>query len=169
MVTPVARFASGHRKIHKQDLRNLDIKSRKLARAIVGPPGGSYWSAPWHDIPHEWNAGVKLWSRRCLEQLWKLASYMADLPGNLWLKRAPAWTAGRRTKIGRPTNTWDAQIHNVLPMAEILENGGQPQKANRFFADTHGIDAEVMRGEIIFFFLTPFISRWLKFCCFPAP
>ena len=119
MVTPVACFASGHRKIYKQDLRKLDVKFRKLVRAIVGPPGGLDWSAPWHHILHEWNAralecaeqaGVKLWSRRCLEQHWKLANYIANLPDNRWLKRALAWTAGRRRRIGRPTNTWDAQI-----------------------------------------------------------
>ena len=118
-VTPVACFASGHRKIYKQDLRKLDVKFRKLVRTIVGPPGGLDWSAPWHHILHEWNArvlecaeqaGVKLWSRRCLEQHWKLASYIANLSDNRWLKRALAWTAGRRTRIGRPTNRWDAQI-----------------------------------------------------------
>ena len=119
MVTPVACFASGHRKIYKQDLRKLDVKFRKLVRTIVGPPGGLDWSAPWHHILHEWNArvlecaeqaGVKLWSRRCLEQHCKLASYIANLSDNRWLKRPLAWTAGRRTRIGRPTNTWDAQL-----------------------------------------------------------
>ena len=119
MVTPVACFASGHRKIYKQDLRKLDVKFRKLVRTIVGPPGGLDWSAPWHHILYEWNAralecaeqaGVKLWSRRCLEQHWQLANYIANLPDNRWLKRALAWTAGRRRRIGRPTNTWDAQI-----------------------------------------------------------
>ena len=73
MVTPVACFASGHRKIYKQDLRKLDVKFRKLVRTIVGAPGGLAWSAPWHHMLHEWNArvlecaeqaGVKLWSRR---------------------------------------------------------------------------------------------------------
>ena len=119
MVTPVACFASGHRRIYKQDLRKLDVKFRKLVRAIVGPPGGSDWSAPWRHILDEWNArvlecaeqaGFKLWSRRCLEQHWKLASYIANLSHNRWLKRALAWTAGRLTRIGRPTITWDAQI-----------------------------------------------------------
>ena len=96
----------------------LDIKFRKLLRTIVGPPGGLDWSAPWHEILHEWNARVlecaeqarvKLWSRRCLEQYWKLANYLANLPDNRWLKRALAWTTGR-AKIGRPRNTWDSQI-----------------------------------------------------------
>ena len=64
MVTPVACFASGHRKIYKQDLRKLDVKFRKLARAIVGPVGGLDWFAPWHHILDEWNARVL----ECAEQ-----------------------------------------------------------------------------------------------------
>ena len=55
MVTPLPCFATGHRKIYKQDLRKLDIKFRKLVRGIVGPPGGLAWSAPWRDILHKWN------------------------------------------------------------------------------------------------------------------
>ena len=39
-IKPVACFASGHRKTYKQDLCKLDIKFRKLVRAIVGRPGG---------------------------------------------------------------------------------------------------------------------------------
>ena len=34
----------------KQDLRNLDIKFRKLVRTIVGPPCGLNWFAPWHKM-----------------------------------------------------------------------------------------------------------------------
>ena len=39
MVTPVACFAGGHRKIYKQDLPKFDIKFRKV-RMIVGLPHG---------------------------------------------------------------------------------------------------------------------------------
>ena len=75
-VTPVACFGSGHRKIYKQDLRKLDVKFRKLACAIVGPPGGLDWSAPWHHIFHEWNA-------RALNFLNKLVSnYGPEDAGN---------------------------------------------------------------------------------------
>ena len=79
-------------------------------------------SAPWHDILQEWNArvweewnarvwecaeqdGVKLWSRRCLEQRWILANYIANLSDSGWLNPAQVWTSGCRTGIGRPTNT----------------------------------------------------------------
>ena len=102
MVTAVACFAGGHRKIYTTRSRKLDIKFRKLVRTIRGPPGGLDGSAPWHDILHGWNArvlecveqaGVKLWSQRCLEQYWKLATYIPNLPDNRCLKRALAWTA----------------------------------------------------------------------------
>ena len=78
MVKPVACFASGDREIYQQDLCKLDIKFRKLVHAIVGLPGGLDWSAPWHDILHEWNAcvvdcaewaGVNLWSRNVCHEI----------------------------------------------------------------------------------------------------
>ena len=92
MVTPVACLAGGHRKIYKQDLREIlnEWNARVFERAK--------------------QAGIKLWSRRCLEQYWILANYIANGPDKRWLKRALAWTTGR-AKIGRPTNTWDSQIH----------------------------------------------------------
>ena len=120
LVTPVACFASGHRKINTQDLRKLDVKFRKLVRAIVGRPGGLDWSAPWHHILHEWNArvlecaeqaGVKLWPRRCLEQHWKLANYIANLSDKCWVKRALACQ----------------QTHGMRKYGKIWENGGPPQ------------------------------------------
>ena len=39
-------------------------------------------------------AGVKFWPGRCQEQYEKLATYIANLPDNRWLKRAMAWTTG---------------------------------------------------------------------------
>ena len=38
VVTPVACFAAGHRKIFKQELAALDVAHRKLLRRVVGPP-----------------------------------------------------------------------------------------------------------------------------------
>ena len=81
VVTPVACFAAGHRKIFKQELAALDVAHRKLLRRMVGPPAGMDWSRPWHEILHDWNvrvsifvgqAGFKPWSHTCLEQHWKL-------------------------------------------------------------------------------------------------
>ena len=140
MDAPVACFGSGHRKICKQVLRKLDIKFGKPAGAIEGFPGGVDWFALWHDIFHEWNArvlecaeqaGVKWWSRRCLEQQWNLANYIANLPHNNWVKRALAWTAGRRTKMGTPADTRDTQI-NMYCRWQIYENGGQPECRHTF-------------------------------------
>ena len=150
MATLVACFAGGQRKIYKQDLRKirkLDIKFRKLVRAIVGPPGGLAWSAPWHDILHGWNArvlecveqaGVKLWSQRCLEQHWKLAAYIANLPDNRWLKRALAWKGRTRDKDWKTNKHMGCANANVLPM----ENFGRMESdsnAGRCLADTYGL------------------------------
>ena len=138
MVTPVACFASGHRKIYNQDLRKLDVKFRKVVRAIVGAPGGLDRSAPWHHILQEWNvrslecaeqAGVKLWCRRCLEQHWKLASYIANLSDNRWWRKKKYACVDCRT----PEKDWKTNKHigcantKVLPMAKFGENGGPPQ------------------------------------------
>ena len=53
VVTPVACFAAGHRKIFKQELAALDVAHRKLLRRVVGPPAGMDWSRPWHEILHD--------------------------------------------------------------------------------------------------------------------
>ena len=44
VVTPVACFAAGYRKIFKQELAALDLAHRKLLRRVVGPPAGMDWS-----------------------------------------------------------------------------------------------------------------------------
>ena len=126
-------------------------------------PGGLDWSAPWHDILHKWNArvlecaqqaGVKLWSRRCLEPHWKLANNIANLSDNRWLKRALEWTARPRTRIGRPTNTWDAQIQMYCRWKNLGKWWATAmQTANRSLAGTYGLlyrisGAEVVRVEI---------------------
>ena len=38
--------------------RTNKVESRAKSRAIVGRPGGLDWSAPRHEILHEWNARV---------------------------------------------------------------------------------------------------------------
>ena len=75
VVTPVACFAAGHRKIFKQELAAPDVAHRKLLRRVVGLPAGMDWSRPWHEILHDWNvrvsifvgqAGLKPLSHTCL-------------------------------------------------------------------------------------------------------
>ena len=100
VVTPVACFAAGHRKIFKQELAALDVAHRKLLRRVVGPPAGMDWSRPWHEILHDSNvrvsifvgqAGLKPWSHTCLEQHWKLGQYAVNLPCDRWLPRLLHW------------------------------------------------------------------------------
>ena len=38
IITPVACFAAGHRKIYKTDLDTMDVNFRRLLRSVVGPP-----------------------------------------------------------------------------------------------------------------------------------
>ena len=45
------------------------------------------------------NFVYKLWSRRCLEQHWKLASYIANLSDNRWLKREMPGTTLEISKL----------------------------------------------------------------------
>lgn len=52
LVTPVACFAAGQRKVHKQELQKIGVAFRRLARSIVGPPAVTDWTQPWHDILH---------------------------------------------------------------------------------------------------------------------
>ena len=58
IVTPVACFAAGHRKIYKTDLETIDVHFPRLLRSVVGPPSQTNWLNPWHEILHDWNAPV---------------------------------------------------------------------------------------------------------------
>ena len=46
IVTPVACFAAGHRKIYKADLETMDVHFRRLLRSVVGPPSQTNWLYP---------------------------------------------------------------------------------------------------------------------------
>ena len=85
VISPVAVSAAGHRTLYKTDLRNFDVLFRKLIRSVVGLPAGMDWTRPWHEILHDWNGrvnefaalhGIKLWSKRCVQQHWNLAHYI---------------------------------------------------------------------------------------------
>ena len=84
MVTPGACFATGNRKIFKQELAALDVAHRKLLRRVVGPPAGMDRSRPGTksctsgtcEFQFLWaRRGLKLWSHTCLEQHWKFGHY----------------------------------------------------------------------------------------------
>ena len=121
IVTSVACFASGHRTVYKGDLRKMDVHFRRLMRQVVGPPGGLDWSRPWHETLHAWHqrvegivtdAGIRTWSRECLRQHWKLASYSVSIPTHRWLPRVMRWSPRGRHPAGRPHFTWDQQLVN---------------------------------------------------------
>ena len=120
IVSSTACFAAEHRPLYRKYLQKYDVHFRKFIRQIVGPPPGTNWSAQWHGILHEWNlrvdhwtraSGISSWSRRCMIQYWKFASYIANLPAERWVRRALAWnplptyrSRGRRqTHLGYKT------------------------------------------------------------------
>ena len=52
MVTSVACFAAGHRKVYVGELRKLDVHCRRLLRRMVGAPPDAKWNGPWHEVLH---------------------------------------------------------------------------------------------------------------------
>ena len=110
-----------------------------------------------------WPSWRQIMVRRCLEQHRQLANYIFNLLDNRSLKRAQAWTAGRRTRIGRPTHTHMGCANiNWLPMAKFWRMEGN-SNANRFLADTYGFLYWIFRRR------SNESLNWIKFCCFPAP
>ena len=112
VLTPVACFAAGHRKILKQELAALDVAHRKLLRRVVGPPAGMDWSRPWHEILHDWNvrvsifvgqAGLKPWH-------WKLGHYAVNLPCDRWLPRLLHYKPIGQRRVNRPRKQWDEML-----------------------------------------------------------
>jgi len=119
VVTPVACFAAGHRTLYKDDLQNMDVNFRKLARKVVGFPNGVDWSRPWHEILHLWHSklsdsmtanSVQCWSQRALKQYWNMAGYAACLPDHRWLRRVLAWSPSGHRSQGRPRHTWESTL-----------------------------------------------------------
>ena len=70
VVTRVACFGAGHRKISQPHLRKFDSEWRRLLRSIVGPPSGLDWSMPWHEVRHSWNQHVQQMIRNLQLQSW---------------------------------------------------------------------------------------------------
>ena len=158
--------------------RKLDIKFRKPVRTIVGPLGSFNWSAPWHDILHEWNARVL----ECAEMWWnvltKLASnYGPEMPGTTSATsklhfqpfRQPLVETCPSVDCRTQDEDWKTNTHThgmrkykLTADGKILENGGQQQCKQIF-------------GWHIWISLLNFRRRsneslnWIKFCCFPAP
>jgi len=113
VVSPVACYAACQRNIYQDDLHQLDIVFRRLARQVVGPPGGLDWSQPWHDLLHSWHerlatltsdCDVETWSAKSLRQHWRFAAYLATLPSNRWAHRVLRWMPDGSRTHGRPRN-----------------------------------------------------------------
>ena len=92
---------------------------RRLARQVVGPPGGLDWNVPWHEILHLWHerlhefvvhGKMMFWSRSALKRYWEFAAYMMGLPCDRWLRRVLEWDPEGTRSVGRPRNSWDDLI-----------------------------------------------------------
>ena len=125
IVTHVACFAAGHRKIYKTDLETMDVHFRRSLRSVLGPPSQTNWLNPWHDILHDWNARVARyvqelaflnWSQRSLQQYWHLCSYIAGLPDVRWVSRTVAWRPRNIRKRGGTIPDVAFRRGNLLPL-----------------------------------------------------
>jgi len=129
VVTPAALFAGIHRTMYKSDLNALDVAFRRLARKVVGPPGGLDWSRPWHETLHSWHerlyskmehANLQHWSSKLLRQYWRFAAYLVGLPGDRWLYRVFKWSPQGVRSHGRPHNAWDDLLVAFWRIMETL-------------------------------------------------
>ncbi len=125
LVSSVACFAGCHRTHKHSHSQVLASSFRKLIRQVVGAPPALDWSRPWHEIPHDWNmraldhvsrAKIQCWSIICLRSYWRMASWIACLPADRWVRRALAWQPFASGRTGRPRNLWDSLLVGFLPI-----------------------------------------------------
>ena len=97
----------------------MDVEFRRLLRHLVWAPGGVDWSLPWHDILHSWNErvrhccerfGMETLSTQYLRLCWRLASYIALLPSDRWVKHVLQWDLHSRAKSSRAKILWDDML-----------------------------------------------------------
>ena len=55
--------AAEHRPLYGKYLKKYHVQFCKLIRRSLGPPPGTDWSVPSHDILHDWNRRIGHWSR----------------------------------------------------------------------------------------------------------
>ena len=77
MINSQVFFATGHRKIYTNALRNFDVHCRKLFGRVLGPRADIDWNQPWHTILHAWHTrndqqleyhGFKIWSAKSFSE-----------------------------------------------------------------------------------------------------
>ena len=119
VVTPVVCFGAGPKAIHGVDLWKLDVHFRKLVGTMVGPAPQTNWDSPWHITLHAWNdrvnyfvqqSGIPTWTTSCLQQHWRFARYIANLPANRWVQRVLHWTPMGHATVGRPRIVWESKL-----------------------------------------------------------
>ena len=120
MITSVVRFQLGP----TNDLRKLDVHCRKLLRRAVGPPADIDWNQPWHTIRHVWHRridqqleyhGVKMWSRKYLDEYCKFANYVTLLDDNRWRKTIFVALCSNLPPTSMPSTNNDEHHQTTLP------------------------------------------------------
>lgn len=128
VVTTVVCFGTGPQAVHMSDFAKLNVHFRKVARTVVGPPVGVDWAQPLHQIFHLWNervvafmiqSGIRPWGEVALQQQWKFAMYIANLPGNSWAKRILNWNPPRKGTVGRPRFTWHSKLEDFCRCKQL--------------------------------------------------
>ena len=86
---------------------------------IVGPAPQTNWDSPWHITLHAWNdrvnyfvqqSGIPTWTTSCVQQHWRFARYIANLPANRWDQRVLHWTPMDHATVGRPRIVWESKL-----------------------------------------------------------
>eukprot|EP00439_Symbiodinium_sp_Y106_P050003 s837_g6.t1 len=134
VVTPVACFGAGHRKISIPHLRKLDSEWRRLLRSMVGPPSGLDWSLVQGIVKYpsliyaSWiQSGddcLEAWQRRVAHNVWLAdmnlpAAHSMLLPGVSVTALTPNWpcptmlrlAAGSALRQSGSSASW----HGIVP------------------------------------------------------
>ena len=84
VVSSVACFAAEHRILFAAGLRRYDVEFKRLLRRVVGPPPGTDWTKPWHEIYHpHWDSARArwCWKMSASSHQRQLTSGINDRPG----------------------------------------------------------------------------------------
>ena len=100
VVSSVACFSGGHRRIYNRHSQRLDSHLRKLCKSIVCLPPRTDWTLEWHKIRHQWNsrvgifigrANIKPCSRICCHLLDVSETYCHTTARTLGSTMVPRW------------------------------------------------------------------------------
>ena len=130
VVSSVACPAGGHRIVHNRHFERLNTHFRK---------SGTEWTLEWHEILHQWNVrlnifidrnNIKTWSLICFLSYWRLASHIATLPPERWVRRIlrPTFSLGVSHTPLQGSTAWNQipqSTANMYPVLQVLRSTTQ--------------------------------------------